>query len=177
MTWAGAVLAVVPKDVPRQRVRGGWEPCCAVSLPVRVLRDVPAEPSVDWRSGWVPVQRLVVGWVAVGQPYGAQPAFVPAADEQWSAGEPPVSAVLSSGELRPVGQQAWQAPRGVPEASEPWPGWERLALRRASQRRAVAVLASPELLQGCRQLSSPTGWLCQEQAWPALKPLWIHRHS
>ena len=169
--------AVVLKDVHRQRVRGGLELCCVVLLPVRVLRGVPAEPSVDWRSGWVSVQRLVVGWVAVEQQYGAQPASVPAADEQSSAGEPPASAVLSSGELRPVGQQAWQAPRDVPEASEPWPGWERLALRRVSQQRAVAVLASPELLQGCRPLSSPTGWLCQEQVWPALKPLWIHRHS
>lgn len=168
---------MVPKDVPRQRVRGGLEPYCAVSLPVRVLRAVPAEPSVGWRFGSVPVQLPVVGWVAVGQPYGAQPASVPAADEQWSAGEPPASAVLSSEELRPVGQQAWLAPPAVPEASEPWPGWERLALRRASQRRAVAASASPELLQACQQLFSPTGWLCQGQAWPELKPLWLHRHS
>ena len=166
--------AVVLRDVHRQRVRGGLEPCCVVLLPV--LRGVPAEPSVDWPSGWVSVQRLVVGWVAVEQQYGAQPAFVPAADEQSSAGERPVFVVLSSGELPPVGQQAWLAPPAVLEASEPWPGWERLALLRASLRQAVAVQASPEL-QACRQLFSPTGWLCQEQAWPALKPFWIHRHS
>ena len=168
---------MVPKDVHRQRVRGEWERYCAVSLPGRAQRGVPAEPSVDWLSGWVPVQQLVVGWVAVGQQHGAQPASVPVADEQLSAGERPVFAVLFSGELQLVGQQAWQAPRVVPEASERWLGWERLALRLASQRRAVAVLASPELLQGCRPLSSPTGWLYQEQAWLALKPLWIHRHS
>ena len=169
--------AVVPKDAHRQRVHVEWERYCEVSLPVRVLLGVLVEPSVDWRFGWVPVQRLVVGWVAVGKQHGAQPAFVPVADEQWSADERPASAVLSSGELRLVGQQAWQAPRVVPEASEPWLGWERLALRRASQRRAVSVLASPELLQGCWPLSSPTGWLCQEQAWPELTRLWIHRHS
>ena len=169
--------AVVPKAVHRQRVRGEWERYCAVSLPGRVQRGVPAEPSVDWRSGWVPVQQLVVGWVAVGQQNDAPPASVPAADEQSSAGERPVFVVLSSGEPPPVGQQAWLAPPAVPEASEPWPGWERLALQWASLRQAVAVPASPELLQACRQLFSPTGWLCQGQAWPELKPLWLHRHS
>ena len=150
---------MVPKDVHRQRVRGGWELRCAVLPPVRVLRGVPAEPSVDWRFGSVPVQRPVVGWVAVGQQNGAPPAFVPAADEQSSAGERPVSVELSSGEPPPVGQQAW------------------LALQRASLRQAVAVPALQELLQACRQLFSPKGWLCQGQAWPELKPLWLHCHS
>lgn len=168
---------MVPKDVHRQRVRGAWELRCAVLPPVRVLRGVPAEPSVDWRFGSVPVQRPVVVWVVVGQQNGAPPAFVPAADEQSSAGERPVSVELSSGELPPVGQQAWLAPRVVLEASAPWPCWERLALQRASLRQAVAASASPELLQACQQLFSPTGWLCQEQAWPELKPLWLHRHS
>jgi len=167
---------VVPKNVHRQRVRGGWELRCAVLPPVRVPLGVPAEPSVDWRFGSVPVQRPVVGWVAVGQQNDAPPASVPAADEQSSAGERPVFVVLSSGEPPPVGQQAWLEPPAVPEASEPWPGWERLALQRASLRQAVAVPASPELLQAC-QLFSPTGWLCQGQAWPELKPLWLHLHS
>ena len=167
---------MVPKDAHRQRVHVEWERYCEVSLPVRVLLGVLVEPSVDWRFGWVPVQRLVVGWVAVGQQNGAPLASVPAADEQSSAGERPVFVVLSSGEPPPVGQQAWLAPLAVPEASEPWPGWERLALQRASLRQAVAVPALPELLQGCRPLSSPTGWLCQEQVWPELTRLWIHRH-
>ena len=168
---------MVPKDVHHQKVRGGWELRCAVLPPVRVPPGVPAEPSVDWRFGSVPVQRPVVGWVAVGQQNVALQASVPAADEQLSAGERPVFVVLSSGELPPVGQQAWLAPPAVPEASEPWPGWERLALQRASLRQAVAEPASPELLPGCQRLFSPTGWLCQGQAWPELKPLWLHRHS